>query len=388
MTGNIAFFPVGNGDMTLIELESGARLLIDINIRETANDPDDHTPDVARKLRDRLTRDADGRLYVDVLLLSHPDEDHCRGLRKHFHLGPPEEWSRADDKIFVREIWSSPMVFRRASSKITLCEDARAFNSEARRRVRRFEAVGQAVGDGDRILILGRDENGKTDGLGDILVKEGETFSRVNGRTDTTMTTRLLAPAPKAEDEEEEEQYAKNHSSTILRFQLVGGGSPDRCRLLTGGDAEVAIWERLWSRYAKEPEYLSYDLLQAPHHCSWRCLSHDSWSDLGEEAEVSGPARSALGQGRPGAVIVSSSKPVTGDDSDPPCVRAKREYEAILKEVDGNEFRCVGEHPSPEKPDVLEYQVGPHGVSRKVAAVTPAVLTDSTSVSSEPRGHG
>ena len=89
----IRFFPVGNGDMTLVVFESGRKLLIDMNIRTAADDPDDDTPDVAEELRGYLTRDNADRLYVDALLLSHPDEDHCRGLKRHFHLGKPEDWS-------------------------------------------------------------------------------------------------------------------------------------------------------------------------------------------------------------------------------------------------------------------------------------------------------
>ena len=102
MVAKIAFFPVGNGDMTLIELESGRKILVDMNIRAAADDPDDDTPDVATDLRSRLNRDSKGRLYVDVLLITHPDQDHCNGLKKHFHMGPPGDWSEADDKIFVR----------------------------------------------------------------------------------------------------------------------------------------------------------------------------------------------------------------------------------------------------------------------------------------------
>ena len=129
MTAHLSFFPVGNGDMTLVQTGGGHNILIDLNIRAAADNPDDDTPDVAAKLRNKLSRDAAGRLYVDALLVSHPDEDHCRGLRKHFHLGPPDEWSKAADKILIREVWSSPMVFRRASRRHILCEDARAFNA-------------------------------------------------------------------------------------------------------------------------------------------------------------------------------------------------------------------------------------------------------------------
>jgi Cft2 family RNA processing exonuclease len=99
MVAKLTFFPVGNGDMTLIELESGRRVLIDMNIRAAADDPNDDTFDVAKELRDRLTRDAEGRLYVDALLISHPDKDHCTGLRNHFHLGPQADWSKFTDMV-------------------------------------------------------------------------------------------------------------------------------------------------------------------------------------------------------------------------------------------------------------------------------------------------
>ena len=211
----------------------GFKILIDLNIRAAADDPDDETPDVAKELRDRLTRDSQGRLYMDALLVSHPDEDHCRGLHKHFHLGPLDDWSKRADKVLIREFWSSPMVFRRASRQHVLCDDAKAFNSEARRRVRKHRELPWSVGDGDRILILGEDEDGKTDDLQDILVRVDEEFSRINGPHDDSMQARLLAPLP-ADDVDDEELLSKNNSSTILRFSLKGGGMLDKCRFLTG----------------------------------------------------------------------------------------------------------------------------------------------------------
>ena len=201
MAADMTFFPVDNGDMTLIALESGRNLLIDINIRVDADDPDGDAPDVATLLRDKLPRDEQGRLYVDAFLLSHPDQDHCRGLVNHFHFGPPGEWSEDADKILIREMWSSPIVFRRASRDHTLCEDAKAWNKEARRRVQYYRDGYPAV-DGERILILGEDENGKTDDLTAILVKIDDTFSRVNGAEDDSLLARLLAPLPITDDEE------------------------------------------------------------------------------------------------------------------------------------------------------------------------------------------
>ena len=80
----ITFFPVDCGDMTLIALGDKAKttILIDCNIRAAADDSSDSTRDVAGDLRDRLNRDMNGRPYVDAFLLSHPDQDHCSGIRQ------------------------------------------------------------------------------------------------------------------------------------------------------------------------------------------------------------------------------------------------------------------------------------------------------------------
>lgn len=364
MNAALSFFPVGNGDMALIRLADSARtaIIIDCNIRQAADDPADKTTrDVAKDLRERLPRDANGRPYVDTFLLSHPDKDHCTGLRKHFHLGTLADYADdnkpdAEKRIVIREMWSSPIVFRRASKVHVLCEDAKAWATEARRRVKHYRDSGCA-GDGDRILILGEDKDGKTDGLDAILIRSGEVFNRVNGATNSYFSAHLLAPSLVCEDDEEVELRAKNQSSVILNFDLVAtSAGMNRYRFLTAGDAEVAIWERLWDRYKDEPEVLAYDVLETPHHCSWRVLSHDSWSDCGEEAEVSQAARSALGQARFGAKIIASSKPISDDDSDPPCTRAKREYESILEPVYGK-FLCTGETPFAWAPAPIDIDI-------------------------------
>ena len=196
MSAKTTHFKVGNGDMTLIEFESGRRLLVDIKIRVAADDPDDETPDVGSQLRKRLTPDGQGRLFVDAFLLSRPDQDHCAGLQSHFHLGPLSQWKKADNKIIIREMWSSPIVFRRAEKDHILCEDAKAWSTEARRRVNLFKSQG-FLSDGDRIQILGEDVDGKTDDLGAILVKAGTCFSTICGATDASFEVASSRPSPR-----------------------------------------------------------------------------------------------------------------------------------------------------------------------------------------------
>jgi len=345
MTAKIEFFPVGNGDMTLITLESGRTILIDVNIRKAADDEDDEDAvDVAQLLRDRIERDAEGRLYVDAFLLSHPDEDHCRGLTRHFHLGPPADWNKKGDLILIREMWSSPIIFRRKKDVDgKLCDDADAWWGEARRRVNLYRSAQQksSIKDGDRIQVLGEDKDGKTDDLTDILVEADTQITRIGGDADGTFYGWLLAPHLVSK-EEAETLSGKNHSSTVVRFGIQGGNQADACQFLTGGDAAVENWERVWARNKNRKSRLSYHILLAPHHCSWHSLSYDSWSDKGEDAEVSADARSALSQIVDGASIVASSNEIKDDENDPPCIRAKREYEDISSTANGT-FLCTTE---------------------------------------------
>lgn len=368
MPASIVFFPVDNGDMTLITLADGRTILVDINIRQDADNPLTSTYDVASDLRGRLKRDMNNRPFVDVFLLSHPDKDHCTGLQKHFHLGALANYcddNKIDNekRIVIRELWSSPMVFRRASKNHTLCEDACAFNTEARRRVKiNKENNFFNIPQGDQILIMGEDENGKTDDLNPILIKSGTTFRINNQEYDSNLECFLIAPMTK-QSEELECTLSKNHSSVIINFSIASNNHSDKCRFLSGGDAEVEIWEMIWDKYRSTPEILAYNILQTPHHCSWRTLSYDSWSEKGESAKESADAVNALSQARKGAAIVASSKLIQDEDSDPPCIRAKRTYTRIVQQLSvSGKFYCTGEYPKSTNVKPLIFEIDNVGV--------------------------
>ena len=392
----VTYFPVDNGDMTLIALgdKQATKILIDCNIRGAADDPEEDTRNVAKDLRARLKRDSKKRPYVDAFLLSHPDQDHCRGLQNHFYLGPPESYPDDDKpdlekRIFIREIWSSPLVFRRASKSLPLCDEARAFHSEARRRVkvnqdRKFSGVEE----GDRVLILCEDKDGKTDDIDPILVKLDQSFSRINWSQNTFFTARLLGPLELSDDEDVEEELGKNRASVILNMTLASDEALSAVgRFLSGGDAEVAIWERLWEKYRNNTVALQYDMLQTPHHCSWHSLSYDSWSDLREKAKVCQNARSALSQILPAGTIVASSSPIHDDDNDPPCYGAKCEYESMVKSANGK-FYCTGEYPSSKAVAPLEFVVSDAGGFELVGAqgslARPAAVASGLSFPNKP----
>ncbi|NKF24408.1 metallohydrolase [Solimonas marina] len=376
----LSFFPVDNGDMTLVTTSNEKTVLIDCNIRDvTGEDP---PPDVVKQLKERLKKDDKGRYYVDVFMLSHPDQDHCRGFQANFYCGPAADYPEKSEKIFIKELWSSPLIFRRKLRHETLCPDAITFNTEARRRVKKYRNAGGAVSDGDRILVLGEDEDNKQRGIEAIVVKCDTRFSKIAGIAQSNFEGYLLAPVPKG-SEDEEEMRSKNNSSIIVQFKIGEGVNADACRFLTGGDADVSIWDRLWEKHKNATDVLKYDILLAPHHCSWHTLSHDSISDLGDKAKVSEPAKSALSQIRDVGRIVASCKEILDDDDDPPSHRAKEEYEKIADKRFHETSDFCGEP--------FEFDIKSHGpVIRSKASASSFARKDAAAglIGSGAIGHG
>ena len=257
-----------------------------------------------------------------------------------------------------------------------MCEDAEAFNTEAKRRVELYRESKSIGPEGDRIRLIGEDINGKTDDILDIVYKPGDIISKVNEVTIKELTINIYGPL--SDDEFEDSEFLdKNRSSVILRWGIASHGYSEPTNfILLAGDASVEAWEIIWSKFKDDPKKLSYDLLLAPHHCSWHTLSHDSYSKS-DNPKVSKSAKKALSQARTGAVIISSSDPIKNDDNDPPNFGANREYDSIVSSANGT-FLCLASNVvnGEKAPSVLEYRLTNEG-PQKVSETSSADSTSS-----------
>lgn len=363
----IHLFPVGNGDMTLIKIASNGHfhyVLVDIHIREGSATDDDKCHAI-QELHELLESDSYGRPYVDVMILTHPDEDHIRGFETHFHQGPLENYVAPNagelGKILIREIWSSPLIFRRKSKEHSLCCDALVFNTEAKRRVNLYRETKVVGVEGDRIRLIGKDINGKTDDIMSIVYEVEDVISTLNEVYIQELQALVLGPL-RDDEFEDSEAIDKNRSSIILQWGIASHGYTEPSNyILMAGDASVEAWKILWNKYQNDTSKLQYDILVAPHHCSWHTLSHDSYKDS-KNPQVSDDARSALSQARTGAVIIASSNPIKDDKNDPPNYGAKLEYEGIVGDNQG-EFRCLADNVEgwDTAPSILTYKLTNEG---------------------------
>ena len=185
MKHSIKFYPVGNGDCSLITIGgANKKMMFDCNFRQKAEDDNDEMYDVLGDLLDNeLTTKKCGLPFLDAFLLTHPDQDHCRSFADKFYLGDPDAVSpsaKDEKKILIGELWYSPRVFEEQTGDLNA--DAKAFKKEAKRRMALYKSdPRKADKDGNRIRIIGWTDNPDLKGLEDRIVTPGNTISEVNG---------------------------------------------------------------------------------------------------------------------------------------------------------------------------------------------------------------
>lgn len=382
----VTFFPVGekNGGMTLIKLNDTKKttILIDCSI---GDEPIADHCDVNQELRGRLPIDSNKRPYVDAFILTHRHDDHVKGFIEQFHTGSLDEYNDDEDekKIVIMEMWSSHNFWKPPSAKYKLCESAKAFNKEMKRRVDRFKEKKAMQLEGDRAIVVGKDPEGRTDDISDINYDIGDTFTKINN-TDISSKLRgfILSPIEQQEGEDDECFSDKNRQSIVMQLTVFQGEYSNN--LMMAADAECLVWETLWKKYKNDIEKLKYDILSAPHHCSWHSLSYDSQSEC-EEPKPCKYAKKALSQNKDGAFIVSQSKIIKDSDSDPPSQAAKDEYLGIVCE---DQFICTNEHPDEERPEPIEFNLTGDGPQKKGVKEKPKMAVAASASVKEAYPHG
>lgn len=365
----IRFFPVNNGDTTLIEA-GGCVVLTDINYRAECTDEDGEAYDFAPDLRAACKRN-DGRFVLDVFVLTHPDKDHLTGFQKLLHLGAPDNYKlkpkEGETLILVNELWVSPYALDPGYTT----EDSEPVVKEIKRR-HKLQGTDEGARDGNRIKVLSAD--------GD----------ETQGTIGEQLRWQLLAPTEEEADiplpdpnDNEAPKPSCNDSSLVIRWTPAEGD--ESANVLLGGDATVEVWDRIWRDYKDSPESLGWHILLAPHHCSRGAMARKD--EETDEYIYSDDALDALGQIEGDGFVVSSSKPIKRDDDNPPSWEAKQKYLEILRNGDSSakpeeRFLNPETHRDGEPaPVVFELTASglrckvPSKVSDKIAKVSAAAST-------------
>ena len=340
MKHSIKFYPVGNGDCDLITIGgANKKMMFDCNFRKEAEKNNDKMYDVLEDLlTNELTSKKFGLPLLDAFLLTHPDLDHCRGFANMFYLGDPDavpQSAKNDKKILIGELWYSPRVFEELTGELNA--DAKAFKKEAQRRMDLFKSgSNNADKDGNRIRIIGWTDNPDLEGLEDRIITPGDIISEINGSSCRYFEIFIHAPFKDDIDGED-----RNMTSVAFQLRFKSDNKKeDIARVFLGGDTEWRVIDKIMNK-TNDDDYLKWDLMEAPHHCSYKFFADD------RETAPNQASLDFLNKSEDGAFVVSSSKVVKKNSDNPPCHKAKNRY---TDRVGESNFFCT----SGEKDDDTE----------------------------------
>lgn len=331
----LVFWPVCNGDSTTIVIDADTVVQVDLHHLEKSEDDADPTWSVVDELVARLPKKGD-RPYLAVFALTHPDQDHSRGFEKLL------------ERIDIGELWFTPRVFFEYHAD--LCDDAKVFQKEAKRRVKATISAGSDPGAGNRVRLFGYSELLEEDEYKgfpeDRFVIPGNAVTTVDD-VDVTDRFRAFVHAPF------KDHMAGERNETSLGLQVTLYDGDAALRALLFGDLAYPTLKRIFE--ISKDDDLAWNVLLAPHHCSKKVMY---WQEEGDEGEKL--KQDILDMIEAAALdpnhIVSSSDAIPASNSkgdNPPHAKAKSRYEGIT--TDG--FICTMEHPNTEKPEPVTFKL-------------------------------
>ncbi len=377
----LKFYPVANGDTTLLKLADKTTILIDCKIRDGEKDSNDNEIyDVKKDLLTEVQR-TNSNPYVDLFILTHGDQDHCQGFEKNFYVGDPKSYgksNRGNDEILINELWVTSSIFGDHGN-----DDAKSLKEETERR-RKLYLNGDPTrnDDGNRLRMIGYDGDERYEKVPNSVPGDTITLSEINGSYDENFEFFIHGPFKQSLIDSNAEED-RNSSSIILQARFKQHKEDDWSGFfLSGGDADHYRWKEVLDKSKKNgnEDKLDWDIFQTPHHCSWTFFNdvpyRDEGNDVARESSLD-----ILDYGRSGSFIVASSKKIMNDEDNPPHYAAKKEY---VKKVDKDNFLNTSVNVSERKPQPIIFEVGSIGFERtdkggKVAAAAAIAGTSAMS---------
>ncbi len=329
----IRFFPVGNGDCTLLWVGE-TRVLVDLSPRIKRGDPHFDVDETRDALLPLVKRD-DGRYVIETFSLTHPDKDHLLYAEDLLHLGAPDEYDPESGRILVEEIIYVPASFDAVDQELS--GDGKAIQREIDRRLGCDGTAGNVVS----ALLRPQDASPAADrvfSVGDIIGSFGASIS------DTRLSALVYGPRATLDPQ------CRNDLSSIMQFRVTPAGSVSPVRLLLGGDAPWEAWEDIHDN--EDQEGFTYDLMLAPHHCSWSAFAASS------DDEASKKVVELFEHRQDEAKVVASSFAIKTEVR-PPSEKAADIYKNI---VGDSNFYCTGEYPQEDELQPIVFEITSYGV--------------------------
>lgn len=353
------FYPLGNADTCLIELEKGKMLLFDYaNLRDPDNDSDLRI-DLATELRNTL--EVAKRDYLDVVAFTHGDDDHIHGAPEFFHLEHADKY-QGEGRVKIRELWvPAAMILEEG-----VFDDCKILRAEARHRLKTGQGI--RVFSRPEALADWLKANGTTIEARKHLITNAGCFVPGFDKQKDGVEIFVHSPFSKHCDDQE---IDRNTASLVMQLTF-----DTETKVLMTADTVYDVWQDIVQiTKAKGNEIrLAWDVYKLPHHCSYTTLAEDKGKTTTEPVEE---VKWLLSQAQRGAVLVCPSDPIPATTTtQPPHVQAYNCYKDHISRVNG-QFIVTMEHPSKDKPAKLVVNIDRFGASVVKSLLGPAAIITS-----------
>ncbi len=361
----LTFYPIGNADCCLIDLDSGEKLLFDYGNMSVPDDPSDQRCDLKELLRKDL--DASGRNHYEVVTFTHLDRDHFAGFSEFFYLEHAAKY-QDDKRARIDTLWVPAGVITEEG-----CEDAegRVLQAEARHRLKKGEGI--RVFSRPDALKEWLEDNGLTlEARKDLITDAGQIVPGFNVKDHGL---EFFSHSPFAWRQDDGSLEDRNTHSIVV--QAVFGEGECETKIILSGDADhealTAIAEN--TKRHNNDVRLEWDVVNLPHHCSYLSLGPEKGAEKTEPVpEVRWLFEE---QGRDRGTIISTSDPIPAtDETQPPHRQAANYYKEMIAEKSG-EFIVTMEHPSKASPEPLVISIQCSGAKVEKRFVGAAVSAAS-----------
>lgn len=364
----ISFYPIGNADTSLVELNDGRRMLIDFaNTKDRNSNNKDKKCDLTKLLREDL-EGADFDSY-HIVAFTHLDDDHCRKAPEYFWLEHAAKYQSKDRKK-IDTLW----VPATAITEEGLKNDGRVIRQEARHRLKNGKGI-KVFSRPERLKDWLEDNNLTIEDRKDCFVDAGKLVPDLTLDDDKV---EVFVHSPHATRTDQNGVEDRNGDSLVFQMRFEEGGY--HTDVLFAADVPHEVLSEIVdiTKKKKNDDRLHWNIFKLPHHCSYLSLSDTKGTDkTTPEDQVKWMFED---QGESGGYVVSSSKPIpdkgSAEDADvqPPHRQAANYYKQDV--VNKNHLLVTMEQPNKTNPKPIVLEIGKRGASLKAfGAPAAAMLT-------------
>lgn len=359
----LTFFPIGNADTCLVELQDGRRMLVDFADVADKDKDDDKRCNLSALLSEDF-EEAEVDEY-HIVAFTHLDDDHCHRASEYFWLDHAATY-QGDGRKKIATLWVPAGVITEEG----VTGDARAIRQEARYRLK----------NGEGIIVFSRperlrnwlEENDLTvEDREDCFVDAGQL---VPGLTIMGDAVEVFAHSPHATRTDDNGLEDRNGDSLVFQMRFREGSYDTDVLFAADVNHEVLAEIVDITKYHKNDDRLHWNIYKLPHHCSYTAIGPDKGTDKTQPTEQI--RWLCEDQGETAGYVLSSSNPIPNkgseadNDVQPPHRQAASYYREDV--VERNHLLVTMEHPKINAPKPIEIEIGSKGALKKALGVPAA----------------